>query len=376
MSFHLAIDARMYSSRFTGIGRYVHEISKRIFQARPDWKVSFFLSPPEYQSFVPPHANVFPILAPEPIYSLAEQTSFPFKILKESPDLTWFPHFNVPVWYPKKFVVTIHDLTISRYPGKKKTSILHKYGYQAILKNALLRSQKIFAVSQNTKKDLMEMEGVSDKKIRVIHNGIGEEFLSPLQNLPIAKTLEKYEIQKPFFLYTGVWREHKNILRLLQAFQSLVTEGIVAELVLTGNPDPYYPEILEYIHQNHLENLVKTVGLVNEDELLSLYSSATAYVFPSLYEGFGLPGLEAMALGTPVLSSSSSCLPEIYGDGAEFFNPENTEEMAQKMKSVLESPDLRNSLQERGKIQVQKFSWDRAAKAVQEEMENIFAPKK
>ncbi len=371
MAFHLAIDARMYSSRFTGIGRYVHEISKRIFSNRPDWKISFFLAPKEYESFIPPHKNVHPFLAEEPIYSLSEQISFPIKILKKNPDLAWFPHFNVPIAYPKKFIVTIHDLTISKYPGKKKTSLLHTMGYHAILKNALHRSQKIFTVSQNTQKDLREMEGIPDSKIRVLYNGIGEEFLHPPKNLPIVQTLEKYKIQNPFFLYTGVWREHKNLLNLLQSFHALVREGISVQLVITGNPDPYYPEILKYIHDHSLEHSIKTVGLVEEDELLSLYSSASAYVFPSFYEGFGLPGLEAMAMGTPVIASFSSCLPEIYGDACLFFNPEDIHEMTETMKNMLLSPDLQKNYIEKGKKHIQKFSWDTSAQGIIEEIEKI-----
>ena len=371
---HLGIDARMFSSRFTGIGRYTYEISKRFFVLRPDWEFTLFLNEKEYELFTPPTKNVHKVLAPEKLYSVGEQITLPVRMLSQKCDAYFFPHFNVPILFPKPFVVTIHDITISLFPGKKKTSLFHSLGYKLTFGNALRHSKKIFAVSQNTKKDLMEKKGVPEEKIIVSYNGIGEEFLHPPQLLESREVMEKFSLPAPYFLYTGVWRNHKNILGLLEAFSLLRTQGLDASLVITGKPDPYYPEVLDYIKKNHLEDRVKTVGLVEEQDLLSLYASARAYVFPSFYEGFGMPPLEAMAMGVPVAASNTSCIPEVCADAAEFFSPSDPSEMASVMGRIFSDAPLRESLIEKGKNHIKKFSWDKTAMALLSEMEKAFLP--
>lgn len=372
----------MYSPQFTGIGRYVFEIVQEFFIQKPDWNFTLFLGETEFNKFDIAEINknrkkkssgkIQKILASEKIYSVEEQTTFLSKIARAEGDLIWFPHFNVPILCPKKFVVTVHDLTLSKFPGKKH-SLIKNILYKSILKNALLRSQKIFTVSENTKQDLIKDEGVKLEKILVAGNAVGDEFINfaPDRNF-WENTSEILGIEKPFFLYTGQWRSHKNILGMLKAFHQFIKKnGNIAQLVITGKDNPLYPEFLEYRAQHNLEESVLPVGLVPEKTLLHLYSEARAYVFPSFYEGFGIPPLEAMALGTPVIASNASCIPEICGEAVEYFSPENIPEISEKMNKIFFDKDLQEELIEKGQQHIQKFSWSDSAQKILEEIEKV-----
>lgn len=375
---HILIDARMYSPQFTGIGRYVYEIVQEFFTQKPDWDFTLFLGEAEYEKFdisslqKKRSGKIQKILAPEKIYSGAEQTTFLSKISNVEGDLIWFPHFNVPILCPKKFVVTVHDLTLSKFPGKKH-SLLKNIIYKSILKNALMRSEKIFTVSGNTQSDLVKDEHVNPEKILVAGNAVGEEFtnFSP-DKIFWENTSEILGIEKPFFLYTGQWRSHKNILGMLKAFHLFIQKnGKIAQLVITGKDNPLYPEFLEYRAEHNLEEDVIPVGLVPEKTLLHLYHHAKSYVFPSFYEGFGIPPLEAMAVSTPVIASNASCIPEVCGDACEYFNPENIPEISEKMQNIFFDEDLQEELIEKGLQQIKKFSWADSAQKILEEMEKI-----
>ncbi len=359
---HILIDARMYSPQFTGIGRYVYEIIQEFFRQKPEWQFTLFLGEDTFKTFIPPSKNIRKILAPEKIYSFEEQTSFLKKLMKEKGDITWFPHFNVPILYPRPFFVTIHDLTLSKFPGKKH-SFLKNLIYKSILKNALWRSEKILTVSKNTKKDIIFDEHISPQKILIAENAVGKEFLEfiPEKNFNFSS----FGITKKFFLYTGQWRSHKNIVGMAEAFQKFLKKnGKIAQLVITGKENPLYPEFLEYREKNNLYEDILPVGLVNEKTLLHLYSKATAYVFPSFYEGFGIPPLEAMAVKTPVISSSSSSIPEVCGDAVLYFNPSNIDDINEKMEKIFFDRSLQKELIEKGLEHIQKFSWKNSAKKI------------
>ena len=366
----------MYSPSFTGIGRYVYEMTQEFFRQKPDWKFTLFLGKDAYENFEHPDSgikksNIKKILAPEKIYSVGEQTSFLKKLMKEDGDISWFPHFNVPIFYPKNFIVTIHDLTLSKFPGKKH-SFLKNSIYSIILKNAIWRSKKILTVSENTKLDLMNDENVSSKKIIVAGNSVGEEFLNFIPDKNFTNlNAKKLGITQKFFLYTGQWRSHKNVLGMVQAFHQFIKNNpdSSAQLVMTGKPNPLYPEVLDYRKKYHLEDKIIPVGLVSEVELLHLYHFAHAFVFPSFYEGFGIPPLEAMAMKTPVIASASSSIPEVCGDGVLYFDPNNQKEMTEKMQEVFFDEEIRKSLIKKGFERIQNFSWEYSAKNIIEVFE-------
>lgn len=368
----IGIDCRLYSSRFTGIGRYTHELVDHLIKINDTLKrtheIVLFFNQPEYSAFTPPNPAIKKVLVNAPHYSLKEQTHFLKDLNKEKCDVVHFPHFNVPIFYRKPYIVTIHDLTLSLFPGRKMTKWYHRLGYHLTIKNAVKKAKKVIAVSNNTKQDIVSHLKIPEEKISVIHNGINPQFRLVEDIKQVEKTLKKYDIKKNFLLYTGVWRNHKNLTGLIEAFNILKTEKkLDLNLVITGNPDPNYPEVLKTIKELKLGKDVLMPGLVSEEELVHLYNGATIYTFPSFYEGFGLPPLEAMRCGTPVAASNNSSIPEVCGeDNAVFFNPKDPQDIAEKIEMLYKDVELQASLMFKGMQHSQKFSWETMAKKTYE----------
>ena len=360
---HIGIDARMYSSKFTGIGRYNFELIQHLKKIDHKNQYSIFLNDPEFEIFED-NAQFQKVRVNAKHYSLAEQITFLKKIYEVKPDLMHFTHFNNPIFYLRPQVVTIHDLTLSFYPGKKMTSVLHRIGYNLSVRSVLAKAKKIIAVSKNTKKDVMDLFHVPEEKIQVIYEGASDKFSHHASEVDLETTKKKFSITKPFLLYTGVWRDHKNVVGLIRAFHSVrEIYNLDIELVITGKPDPVYHEVLDTIDTLKLKKHVKCVGLVSEKDLTSLYQSAALYVFPSFYEGFGIPPLEAFAAGLPVVCSNTSSLPEICGEGnAVFFDPNNVQDMAEKIADTLQDTALQKNLIQRGFERLRIFSWEEMAR--------------
>lgn len=359
----IGIDCRMYSSRFTGIGRYVFELTENIFELDKRNEYVLFMNDPEFSLFQP-HQNVQKVLARAPHYSLAEQTVFLKTLLKMRLDLMHFTHFNAPVFYKKPLIVTIHDLTLSFFPGKKMNSPFHRAMYELTLKSGVKKAKKVITVSHNTQNDIQKLLKVPSEKLVVIYEGVNKKFQPLHGTQEIFKVKNMYHLDKPYILYTGVWRTHKNLPNLLEAFALLKSRyGFDGYLVITGRKDPVYaPEILKKTADLHLQKHVVFTDSVPEDDLVPLYNGAMLYVFPSFYEGFGLSPLEAMQCGVPVAASKTSCIPEICGEqNAAFFDPYDIQDMAQKLYQVLYDESLRKDLIQKGLQHVQKFSWRKMA---------------
>jgi len=363
----IGIDCRMYSSRFTGIGRYVYELTENLFRLDKQNHYVLFFNEPEFSKFMPPNDRVSKVLVNAPHYSLQEQIHSLRALNKAKLDLMHFTHFNAPIFYKKPSIVTIHDLTLSFYPGKKMTSKIHRLAYHVVIKSAIKKAKKIIAVSQNTKQDLQNIFQTSDQKIAVIYEGVNENF-HPITQTPegakkIQNIRQKFQLQqKPYLLYTGVWRSHKNLPNLIHAFHILKNDyGFDGYLVITGRKDPVYaPELETKTLSLKLENDVIFTGLVEEEDLVTLYTGALAYVFPSFYEGFGLPPLEAMQCGVPVVASNTSSIPEICGKAnAVFFNPQDPQNMAEKIFEITSQKSLREKLIANGLQRVKQFSWQK-----------------
>lgn len=370
----IGIDCRMYSTRFTGIGRYVFELTRNLFLIDQKNEYVLFFNGPEYEKFTPPNNRVTKIKVNIPHYSVGEQTKF-LKILNaQNLDLMHFTHFNAPIFYKKPSIVTIHDLTLSFFPGKKLTSFIHRAAYQLTIKNAVKKAQKIIAVSGHTKQDLIRLLKTPEEKIEVIYEGVDPSFVPapPTANNSSAKkdghhihTPPKTPFDLPYLLYTGVWRSHKNLVNLVKAFHILKTEyDYPGRLVITGRHDPFYAkEIIGETLSLQLENDTIFTGMVDEPTLIHLYQKAQVFVFPSLYEGFGLPPLEAMQCGAPVAASATSCIPEICGkDNALFFDPKNPRDMAEKIYQITSEKSLREKLISNGLKRVKNFSWEKMAR--------------
>lgn len=363
MPMRIGIDARMYSTEFTGIGRYVYELVKALTELDDKNEYVLFMNEPEYSKFVESR-RVKKVLVKARHYSVREQLGYLWTLRRAKLDLMHFTHFNAPILYRKPSVVTIHDLTLSFFPGKKMNSAFYRMAYNTVLKAAVRNARKVIAVSENTKADLVEIAGTSPSKVEVVYEGVGEEF-GPRGDQELQEDVHrKYSITRDFLLYTGVWRGHKNLVNLIRAFALLREgeEGHDLQLVITGEEDPYYPEVKRTVKELGLEHHVIYTGMVPEKELVALYQTATAYVFPSLYEGFGLPPLEAMRCGTPVVASKVSCIPEICGEAsAIYFDPYDPEDISNSIRKVLLDENLQKELRECGLKHSLKFSWEKMA---------------
>jgi glycosyltransferase involved in cell wall biosynthesis len=355
----------MYSSHFTGIGRYVYELTDHLFRIDHKNNYVLFFNEPEYSKFKSDRPNVKKVLVNASHYSLGEQTRFLRVLNKENLDLMHFTHFNAPVFYRRPSVVTIHDLTLSFFPGKKMASHLHRFAYHLTIKSAVKKAKRIITVSLNTKKDLQRLLKTPSEKISVIYEGVHEKF-KPLADSDFIREIKnKYRLDKPYLLYTGVWRSHKNLPNLIKAFQILKKDyDFEGTLVITGRQDPLYaPEIIDHAVALEVDDDVVFTGMVPEEEIVPLYNGALAYVFPSFYEGFGLSPLEAMQCGIPVVVSSSSCIPEVCGpENALYFDPKDPQDIADKTWQVITDPALRRQLIQNGLNHVKKFSWQKMAK--------------
>jgi len=366
----IGIDARMYGYAQTGIGNYIRHLLKYIFELDKENNYVIFLLSEEYDNFKIPNKRIKKVKVSAKWYGWKEQILFPFELYKEKLDLMHFTHFNSPVLYFKKSIITIHDITPYFFPGHKMKSLLRKIGFRAVFFSSVKKAKKIIAVSKSTRDDIVNHFKINKDKIEVIYEGVDGQF-KVCDEIPPAPFL-KGGVTKPFIFYTGVWRNHKNLVGLVKAFGVLKNKyKLDYQLVLGGKEDPYYPEVRETWEKLGLGKEIIRAGFIDQKELPLLYGAAEIFVIPSFYEGFGLIGLEAMACGTPVVSSNKTSLPEVLGDAAIYFNPNDPEEMAEKMKLVLTDKKLYNELREKGFKQIRKYSWEKMGKKTMEIYDNI-----
>lgn len=361
----IGIDARMYSTNFTGIGKYNYELIRNLLRLDTTNRYVVFLNRTEFPGFDDSLPHVKKVMVDAPHYSLAEQTVFLRTLEQEKLDLMHFTHFNAPLLYRGPCLVTIHDLTISFYKGKKHTSLPKRLMYYTVVRSILKKARKIIAVSQYTESDIERLYPFTKGKIKMIYEAADTEFHVIKDPVRLESTQKKYQLDQPFLLYSGNWRNHKNVAGLIRAFARILKQNPARELllVITGKEDPYYPEVKELPRLLGIENRVKLVGLISTSELIDLYNLAEVFVFPSFYEGFGLPILESMACGTPVASSNTSCLPEVGGpEGCIYFDPHNVEAMATSIIRLLDDAPLRQKLIENGFSRIKDFSWEKMAR--------------
>ncbi|MDP4000965.1 MAG: glycosyltransferase family 1 protein [bacterium] len=357
----IGLDLRMLGGG-SGISRYVMEISTNILEKNKDNEYVLFFNKLDqelrsiYEKF-----NQKMVETGINHYSLAEQLELPLVLHRENLDLVHFPHFNVPFFYRKPYVVTIHDLIHTKYPGRKKSHLFHRLAYNLIINNAIKTSRKIIAVSESTKKEIIEYFKVDDSKIQVVYEGAGEKYKVVDKDIAQTHVKDKFGLAKPYILYVGVWRRYKNLLRLAKAFDKLRQQGMDIELVLAGAEDPYYPEIRKQISDIRYHESVKVLGRVSDEDLNFLYNGASLFVLPSLSEGFGLTALEAGVCGVAVVCSDISTLREVMGQGAEYFDPHNLDNMVDVIQRILEDPKRQEELANLALSRSKHFSWQKAA---------------
>jgi glycosyltransferase involved in cell wall biosynthesis len=305
--------------------------------------------------------------------------AFPLFLRGFVPDLVHIPLNRVPLLMPKPYVVTIHDMASLLF---EETSGARMKLRRFRFRRGLERADRVIAVSEATRRDVQNVLGIPGERVRVVYNAPDPEFFAqhPVADARLAgpdvrelerqRILERYQINYPFVLYAGNIRRQKNIPRLVEAFavarEELAHHPVYKDLhlILIGDEISQHPSVRRAVIQGRVEQAVRFLGFVPFDTLRNFFESAAAFVFPSLYEGFGLPPLEAMACGTPVITSDVSSLPEVVGDAALLVNPENVFDIARGIREVLLDQALREQLIERGRTQAAKFSWERAAREV------------
>ena len=369
----IGIDARFYGYIGKGLGRYTQKLIENLEKIDAENQYCVFLRKENWDEYKPVKSNFFKILADIPWYGWREQLQFPRLLKKLELDLVHFPHFNVPIFYKGKFVVTIHDLILLRYPTKKASALspffyfFKKIAYGIVIRQAVKKAEKIIAVSKQTKRDIKKYLGVPEKKIIVTYEAI--DLSQNMPGDPCGKILEKYGIMKPYLLYVGNAYPHKNLERLVLVFREISKKHPHLYLVLVGKEDYFYKCLKNFVSKNFVKRVI-FADFIPDGDLGIVYSEALLYVFPSLCEGFGLPPLEAMAKNIPVASSNASCLPEILGEAAIYFDPEGMAEIAEMIEKALSDAGLRKKLIESGKQQIRKYSWEKMAKQTLEVYKN------
>lgn len=292
-------------------------------------------------------------------YSIAEQIVFPKILNKYNLDLVHFPNFNVPIFYKRPFVVTIHDVVHHKISGHKKTHILHFWAYKKVIEKAAEHARKIITVSEVAKKDIVDYLQVPPEKVEVIYEG---SSLLPQEQSHVDRVRQQFLLGRPYFLFVGTLERKKNIVALARAFDLFLEKyKLSMDLVFAGKVDSHYPDIkYQALEIHHKDHLVFT-DFVSEHDLACLYQGAHAFVSASLHEGFGLPGVEAMKFGLPLLVSNIEVFNEIYDNAALYFNPEKPEDIAEKMYLIAKDEQFHAQMQEKSWNRGQQFSWQKAA---------------
>lgn len=290
------------------------------------------------------------------IYSFVEQLMYPIRIPKC--DVFWTPHFNSPLLpiKAKKRLVTVHD--VNHLSNPKYFSFAKRYIAKILYKNAVYRSRYIYTVSEFSKSEILKFFSVDPDKIKVVYCGVSQNFSK------IKSTTPTLELPKNYLLYVGNVKPHKNLMTLLKAYCLLEREiKEKYKLVVLGKKDGFITEdreIFKFIEENDLHRRVHFTGFIPDQEVPLVYKNASLFVFPSLYEGFGLPILEAMSSGVPVISSNKASLPEVGGDAVLYFDPTDLSDLKENIIRLLADQTLRDKLVKKGHEQVKRFDWQKS----------------
>ena len=356
----IGIDARALG--WAGLGRYSRNLLKNLVkQAPPGMEFVVFAPRSLCREFSEMRGvKLVPVTAS--YYSMREQTFFLGSLMREKLDLMHFLHFNAPIFYKRPSVVTIHDLTRFFFPAQKHKGRLHQWAYETVFRSAINNSKKIITVSEHTRMDLVRYFPKASDKAVIIHEGVDTVMFSKdALDGKSHERLQKLGITKPYLLFVGVWMTHKNLPRLLQAFKKVRARGFSGSLVITGKGQSHHVDVPDLVNNEGMSDFVVLPGKVSDEDLPTLFQNAEIFIMPSLYEGFGLPALEALACGTPVIASSVSSLPEILGNAAAYFDPYSVVDMADKISKLISDKQKQVELVLAGSSQVQKFNWDKCA---------------
>jgi glycosyltransferase involved in cell wall biosynthesis len=358
----IGIDARKLHD--FGIGTYIRNLLRQL--ARLDRRTEFvlFCRPADAPTLAALGENFRPVVENAGNYSVAEQIRIPLAVRREGVTLFHAPHYVLPPLVPCKSVVTIHDCVHLIFPQYLPNRLALAYARTSIAL-ASRRATRIMTVSEASKRDIVRLFGTDPDKISVISNAYDERFGVEPREEDVIRVRERYQLHDEFVLYAGNVKPHKNLERLIDAFDIVRKRGLDhLKLVLIGDEISKYAALRRAVHQHQLHKYVRFLGYLPEETLAVMYRLAGVFVFPSLYEGFGLPPLEAMASGTPVVTSNVSSLPEVAGDAAMLVDPYDPHSIADGVHRVLTDEALRRDLRRKGVARARQFSWEASVRRV------------
>jgi glycosyltransferase involved in cell wall biosynthesis len=345
----IVIDARELR---TSTGRYVERLLYYLQKEDTANDYVVLLSPQDFDTWEPSAKNFTKVVCKYKEFTFGEQLGYAWMLYKLKADLVHFAMIQQPLLYFKRSVSTFHDLTTVRFrnPNKPAWVFWAKLPpYWLVIQIAARKNKLLITPTRYVKKDIVRFTRIKADKVVTTYEA-ADEFKEPAK--PVTAL-----VGKDFIMYIGRPQPHKNLGRLIKAFGALKKKHPNLKLVLVGKKDPVHDMHLETAKQLGVAKDVIFTGFVSDGELRWMFQQCQAYIFPSLSEGFGLPALEAMVHGAPVVSSNATCLPEVYGDAAAYFDPKSLLDMTKKIDEVISNTELRSKLVAKGYRQAKKYSW-------------------
>ena len=360
----IGIDARKLHD--FGIGTYIRNLLRQLARLDGDTEFVLFCRSDDRAALAAVGENFRPVPETSGNYSIAEQFMIPWALRREGVTLFHAPHYVLPPLVRCKSVVTIHDCIHLMFPQYLPNRVAFSYAKWSITQ-AAQRATRVMTVSESSKRDILRYVDTEPDKIDVIYNAYDERFAIEPAEEEMDRVRERYQLEDQFVLYAGNVKPHKNLERLIEAFHLVRKRGLDRlKLVLIGDEMSKYTALRRAVHQHQLHKYVRFLGYLPEETLAVMYRLAGVFVFPSLYEGFGLPPLEAMASGTPVVTSNVSSLPEVAGDAAVLVDPYDPRAIADGIYSVLTDEKLRRGMVHKGIARAGQFSWEQSVRRVRQ----------
>ena len=361
----IAIDVRKLHD--FGIGTYVRNLVDQLAHLDQDTEYVLLCQRSDADLATELGGNFRTLIDASGQYSVREQMSIPFHVARAGVELFHTPHYVLPALTPCRSIVTIHDCIHLVFPQYLRNRFAHGYARWAF-RTAVRRARRILTVSEASKQDILRFFSVPEEKVTVIYNAIADRFHQRPPDSEISRVRERYQLDQRFVMYAGNVKPHKNLERLVDAFMLLRRQRQYDDLklLITGSEVSRWQTLRRAVHRYNLHKHVRFLGFQTEETLAALYRMASVFVFPSLYEGFGLPPLEAMASGTPVVVSNVSSLPEVVGDAGVLVDPHDAGSIAKGIGRVLDDSAFRAELVARGLTRARAFSWQESARRVRD----------
>ncbi|HJX46077.1 MAG TPA: glycosyltransferase family 1 protein [Patescibacteria group bacterium] len=371
----IVIDARLYGLENAGLGRYVINLVKELSKIDKENNYVIFLRKKYFNELELPD-NWKKVLTDFRHYGFLEQALLPLYIYKEKPNIVHFPHFNVPLFYFGNYIVTIHDLLMHSFKGIEVTTrnrcfyLLKRFGYKIVFWAAVKLSKKILVPSNVVKKELIDYYKVHSNKVEVTHEGLDEEFID--SKLLDEELLNELNIKKPYLIYVGNAYPHKNLDKAIDAVKDFNNdEKKNLTFLIISSRNVFVQRLKEKVVKTNSSSFVKILGFITDNKLGIIYKNSLAFIYPSLSEGFGLQGLEAISSGTLVLASNIPVFKEIYDGHVLYFDPASVDSIKNSIKEAFNiDAEKRKQIIKEGKSFIKRYSWDKMARETLTEYEN------